>query len=305
MCPTYPAKSWVPSWPFPSLQAYRKSILDGSSLSCKLQRSDYQLWGLKQSTCSSNLLYLSQSIWGITLGKESKHGLRLFRTSNLLLSPALLLTPNQNSWWTEQHISLRKDSVATPILSSQVVKHGSESKAAPQDERAAHATEPAVPGSRQGRPWHVALLPCRHTSQQNLEKSESLALAGSTEHPEPRECLRALIFSRVALVSSCSHGPVALSTAESARLGARGCQEQGPRSTEPLCFLPFWQILNTALFRLCMTVFFNTPHKLNVCLPTANWQKRFLFTSWKRKPPKTPQNQIPRKFSMELNYAEI
>lgn len=149
MCHKYPAKSWVPSWPFPSVQAHRKNILDGSSPSRKQHKSDYQLQGLRQSTCSSNFLYLSQGIWGITLGKESNHGLKVFRIFNLLLSPALLPTPNQNSRWTEEQICLRKDSTTTPILSSQVAKYGSDSKAVPQGNRATHVRETAVPGSRQ------------------------------------------------------------------------------------------------------------------------------------------------------------
>lgn len=75
----------------------------------------------------------------------------------------------------------------TPILSSQVEKHGSESKAVPKDDRTANVTGAAVLGSRQGHPWPVSLLPCRHTSQQNLEKPKSLALPGSTTIPRTQE----------------------------------------------------------------------------------------------------------------------
>lgn len=118
---------------------------------------------------------------------------------------------------------------------------------------------------------------CTHLNK-ILRNLSSWLFQATQQHPEPRKCLRTLISSRVPQMSSYSHGPVSvtlpvLSTAEHARLRAKGCQEQGPHFMEVLCLLPFWQILNIALFSLCMTVFFNTPHNLNVCPPTANWQK--------------------------------
>lgn len=185
MCPKYSAKSWVPSWPFPSAQAYTERILDGSSPSHKLHGSDYQLRGLKQSTCSSNFLYLSQGIWGITLGKESKPGLRVFSIFTLLLSPALLPTPNQNSCWTEQQICRRKDSMIKPILGSQVAKYGSESKAVPQDNKATRVRETAVPGGRDTPGMRHCILAGRH-----LNKTFEIWVPGpsrqhnSTQNPE-------------------------------------------------------------------------------------------------------------------------
>lgn len=188
MCPKYPAKSWVPSWPFSSVQAYRKSILDGSSLSCKLHRSDYQLQSLKQSTCSSNFLYLSQGTWGITLGKELKqHGLKVFGIFNLLLSPALLPTPNQNSWWTEQQISLRKDSMVTPILSSQVAKHGPESKAVPKDDRTIMLQGQQSLGADRDTPGMChSCLAGTHLNK-TLRNLSSWLFQAAQQHPEPRE----------------------------------------------------------------------------------------------------------------------
>lgn len=126
-----------------------------------------------------------------------------------------------------------------------------------------------------GADRHVSLLPCRHTSQQSPWESEPLAPPGSTKTPRTQQMSGNTDFLWSTTDGSCSHSPVsvtlpALSTAECARLGAKGCWEQGPRFMEVLSLLPFWQILNIALFRLCMTVFFNTPHNLNVCPPTAN-----------------------------------
>lgn len=103
--------------------------------------------------------------------------------------------------------------MVTPILSSQVAKHGSESKAAPRMREEPMLESLRCLGADRATPgmWHSC--PAGTHLNKTVRDPSPWLLQAAQKHPEPRECLRAVIFSRVALMSCCSHGPVSVTLA--------------------------------------------------------------------------------------------